>query len=381
MDKLRFEIGVKAGQDLKSNIYAITSIGTPRGEVYGVSEEHQAAAYHTELIKTEAFKRAKATLKLRHQSRKIWIKLDKELRKFYMDEEENIILWDYYLEEITSKSQPISNLTEDTLSRILGAVFKKDEEHKPQSGRHNLKNVTEKFIIEKFTGKNANGIQWLDTFEKECNRLGIQKDEEKIEIFRLFLEGSCLDWYSSMLIKHSLASQWETWKDNFCETYADKGWSPVKYAILYRYINGSLLDYALKKERILLEMNKSIDKCTLIDLIAVGLPDFIMDKIDRKKLKDTEDLFNGLRSLEHMAKKKNTEIRTMNKYTKEDPKKKQQKRACRICEKEGKMNRFHPESSCWFKGNENIGREKNQIKFVNNAEIETELSDEEQKNL
>lgn len=51
-------------------------------------------------------------------------------------------------------------------------------------------------------------------------------------------------------------------------------------------------------------MNKSIDTRTLIDLIAVGLPDFIMNKIDRERLNVTEDLFKELRSMEHMEKRK-----------------------------------------------------------------------------
>lgn len=40
----------------------------------------------------------------------------------------------------------------------------------------------------------------------------------------------------------------------------------------FKYINGSLLDYALKKER-MLEMDKSMDKKMLIDLIVTSLPD------------------------------------------------------------------------------------------------------------
>lgn len=121
-----------------------------------------------------------------------------------------------------------------------------------------------------------------------------------------------------MLIKHSIESQWKVWKDSFCETYADKGWTSIKYSILYKYISGSFLDYALKKERMLLEINRSIDTCTLIDLIMIGLPDFIMNKIDRKKLTVTEDIFNELRGLEYMEKKRNIENKTTNKYAKED---------------------------------------------------------------
>lgn len=48
--------------------------------------------------------------------------------------------------------------------------------------------------------------------------------------------------------------------------------------------------------------------------------------------------------------------------------------------KKGKVNRFHPESSCWFNKDENSNsRDKSQVKFVNSTEIESELLDAEQK--
>jgi len=77
----------------------------------------------------------------------------------------------------------------------------------------------------------------------------------------------------------------------------------VRYAIEYKYIKGSLLEHALKKERILLEVNKSLKKQLLIDLIAVGLPSYICDRINRNSLEETEDFFNEIRGLEHLVKK------------------------------------------------------------------------------
>lgn len=144
----------------------------------------------------------------------------------------------------------------------------------------------------------------MEIFEAECARQEIEEDTQKIEALRLFLDESCLDWYSSMLIKHTVNSEWQVWKSNFCRTYADKGWSPVRYAILFKYRQGSLLEYAVKEERLLLEVTRSIDKTTMIDLIATGLPNFIADKIDRDNLRETEDLFNKVRGLEHLVIKK-----------------------------------------------------------------------------
>lgn len=126
-------------------------------------------------------------------------------------------------------------------------------------------------------------------------------------------------------------------------------------------------------------MNKSIDKRTLIDLNATGLPDFVTNRISREKLKETETLFNELRSLEHLVRKNTYEKK---KYTNPNLKERdQEKKPCKICEKMGKTNRYHPDHACWFKtkGIDEVDK-KNQIRYVNSSEIEAELKDIDQKN-
>lgn len=122
----------------------------------------------------------------------------------------------------------------------------------------------------------------METFEKDCTRFDIIKDEIKIEILRLFLDRCCSDWHSATLTKLTVEATWDEWKDRFLETFADKGWSTVKYALSFRYKKGLLTDYAIKKKRLLLDMNKNIDSKTLTILIAIGLPEFIINKIDRE---------------------------------------------------------------------------------------------------
>lgn len=64
-----------------------------------------------------------------------------------------------------------------------------------------------------------------------------------------------------------------------------------------KYQSGSLLEYFIKKEKLLLEVWKTIDQVTLIDLIAAGFPDFIMDKINKEEILETKDLFNEVNKL------------------------------------------------------------------------------------
>ena len=379
MEKLRFEFTIKAAADEKSNIFALTSITTLENKIYIIPEEYQPMSLHVVLINTTAFKRIKNTINRRHQVRRIWITLTKELSEVYLDEDLNLVFKDFYLEELVQNTNPSGGITEEGLKSILNSFSKDTNGKKREDNNRNLKKLSEKFVLEKFTNKNANVTQWIELFENECTRLTIEKDEEKIENLRLFLEGSCLDWYSSMLIKFTLKSVWKEWKKSFCDTYADKGWTPVKYAFSFKYINGALLDYALKKERLLLEINKNMEKKVLVDIIATGLPDFITDKINRTEIESTEDFFNELRSLEHLTKKKFFEKKKEVAINPKDNKL-QEKKPCRICEKKGKSNRYHLESTCWFKTKEFEDAKKNSIKSVNNSEIEAELSDVSEKN-
>lgn len=383
MEKFKFEFKVKAAEDPKSNIICITSITKDDKHIFKIPEKFQPVNLHETIYKSQVYQSIKTTLQKRHEKRQIWISMSPEIKDTYMDQDGNMQFRGYLLEEFIveeHKPGPSYGITEEALSKILDSFAeKKIGVSKPQ----NLTNLSEKFVIDKFSAKTSNVLQWMNNFEAECMRFEITEDVKKIEIFKLFLSDSCMDWYSSMLIKHTINSEWKTWRKLFCETYADKGWTPVRYAMLFKYRQGTLLDYALRKERLLLEINKSMDKTTLIDLIVIGLPNFIADKIDRHCLKETEDLFNNLRGLEHLIKTnkkipdkkiENSENKFKGKYEKNGL------QPCPICEKENRGSRYHPESLCWFK-NKNIEKQKkDHIRSVNNFELEAELNETEPKN-
>lgn len=377
MEKLQFEFVLKSCEDPKTNVLCITSITDINNHTFLIPDHIQPVKHHDLIMKTEIYKKIKNTLQRRHEKRRVWLSVTQEINDVYRDKDGNMQFKEYLLEETipeTHKSQT-SGISEDTINKLLENF----SYMKTESKSYNLKNLYEKFVLEKFTKKNTNVSQWMTFFENECARLYIEEDIKKIELFRLFLEDSCLDWYSSMLIKYTINSDWTVWKQNFCATFADKGWSPVRYAILFKYRQGSLLEYALKKERLLLEINKFMDTSTLIDLITTGLPNYIADKIDRNSLKESQDLFNNIRSLEHLINKNNTdkklggsEFKVKEKGGREKP--------CRICERENKGNRYHPETLCWFKNKNNDRTKKEQIRTVNNSELEIELNEMDLKN-
>ncbi|XP_043492264.1 uncharacterized protein LOC122517772 isoform X1 [Polistes fuscatus] len=342
MDWLQFEFTMIASNDGKSDVLAITSISTEEGEYYVLPDELKPVIHHKHIVNMNTFSEIKNSIKKRDQSKKIWIKLDEDQKRTYIDESGNIQFLDQYLEEVSTK-QPRDK--DANLQHILEELIKTLTEKENQ---HILKNVTEKFNIEKFTSKNPNAMQWIEKFEKECERFNITKDKTKIEILRLFLEKSCLDWYSSMVIKLTVNSEWSEWKDKFLRIFKNQGWDMVTYAFAFRYKEGLLIDYALKKQRLILDINKSIDSKTMVDLIATGLPRLILNKLNRDKLNDTTDLFKEIRKYEGMMYKKNSTIKS---GTFPQKNKTNERKPCNICESLDKGIRYHPEKSCWFKKN------------------------------
>lgn len=376
MEQLRFEFAILPTSDGKSNIYCVTSITTKDEKVFAIPEELQSAGLHKELIKTAAYNKVKNSLKRRHQTRKVWITMTDELSKVYIDEDGNIQFGEQYLEEIEQK-QASGGLKKDTdtFEKLFAQLIENTQDFKKQ----NLTYIAEKFVIEKFTTKNSNPSQWIDIFERECLRFDIMEDEKKIEILRLFMDKSCVDWYSSMIIKFTLNSDWTTWKNKFCESFANQGWNQVTYALLFKYKAGSLVDYAIKKEKLILDMRRSIDTGTLVDVIAAGLPRIVLEKINREAIKDTIDLFNEMRKYEHLVNKNRTGANR--KYENQKINNKNEEHTpCRTCEKLNKGTRYHPEAACWFKFQDDDRYNRRPIRHVNNSVIEAELNETEQKN-
>lgn len=374
MDKLKFVFKAKATVDGKSSFIAITAIIDEKGKTFLLPDELQAATIHEVVAASKTYANVKNSIKKRHQSRSVWITLTEEMRKTYFDEDGNMIFEGQYLEEVDENKLAVAQTieAENPIVKILEKLVENQEKEKKQ----NVRKLAERFVLEKFDGKNTNTHQWIEFFEKECSRFDIENDEEKIEIFRIFLEKTCIDWYNSMMIKQTLQSEWSVWKQNFCETFANKGWAASRYALSFKYQSGSLLEYAVKKEKLMLEMRKTIDQGTLIDIIAAGLPNFIVDKINKEEILETKDLFNEIGKMEHLVNKRKV-IKQKNVTTANTDK----KQKCSICEGLQKGVRYHPESACWFRRKDNEHQEKNQIKLINHSELECELQNENPKNL
>lgn len=303
MAKLQFEFELAADTDKKSNDIIIKTITDIDGKKFLMQQCYQSYKQHPELSKLNEFKRVKKSLEKRGQGRNVWITLDDEILKLYKDESGNMIYNDFLLEDVTNIEQSTKNIPatqiDENLMKFLEKLCKKEPTQKNKN--KNWNELCGKFVLDKFEGKKMNANQWLQIYESECNRLDIKNDVEKIEILRLFLYDTIKDWFHSILIRHSLNSEWTTWKNNFLQTFADRGWSSVTYALNYKYLTGLILEYVEKKEHLLLEINKNMDNRTLVDLIADGLPTFVKNKIDRQETNNSVDLFSELRKYENIS--------------------------------------------------------------------------------
>ncbi|KAF2902742.1 hypothetical protein ILUMI_03450 [Ignelater luminosus] len=114
-----------------------------------------------------------------------------DILQTYFDDDGNMIFQEQYLEESTQEQVAIVNKkdAEAPIVKILEKLIEGQQNKEKQS----IKQLADRFVIEKFDGKNISAHHWMEVFEKECARFNLVKNEEKIEIFRLFLEKSCID--------------------------------------------------------------------------------------------------------------------------------------------------------------------------------------------
>jgi len=259
-----------------------------------------------------------------------------------------------------------------------------------------VKSILSHFMIEKFSAKNRNVESWCSNFEKESLRFELS-GAKQIEVFKSCLDDSLLDWFTVCQKKIGIDASWETWKENLIKTYGDSSWKPVNYAFTFKYLLGSYIEYTVKKERLLLELDRQLVPMTILDLIVVGLPSHIQNSLSRNSVTNVDQLREKLRKYE--AEDKVFESNTYQNSKKSSPpsptlrsnkfkfkdgvshksnskifnnksKSIKDKVPCSICATMGAPWRFHPETECWYK--DNVVKKES-----NNINIETPSANED----
>lgn len=344
---------------------------------YSFPNEFQGMNNHRELVDVQCVKSAVNSIKSRGQFRNINIIFSSELEKIYKDDAGNFVFNEYMLEEYqtlpsTQPSEMSASYTE-LVTCMNKLAVDKDE---------SLREIMKHFSIEKFSTRNKNVEAWVNSFEKEANRF-LLNGPKLIQAFRLCLDASMNDWFLNAQRRLGLETAWNSWKEDLISTFSDLSWKQIRYAYNFRYLFGSYVEFVVKKERILLELDHEIPEEIKLNLIVLGLPTQIQNSFNRSSVLTVRDLIRKLKKFEGESPKQiynNEETSSKNGVSKSIPlkmnkppsivKSSTEKTPCSICERYAKGKRYHSENSCWFRG-----KNSGVVKMVNNVEIESDLNE------
>jgi hypothetical protein len=338
--------------------FEIAGLSEDKSSWFELPSEYRNLKEHKELLKNSTIKMAANAIKPIDGYRKVGIKLDEELKGIYFDEGDNLCFKKLPLEEVVGVVDMESSIIRRPEEEFLLMKRIKELELKLDSREEvKLHQIEKRFILEKFD-KKPNAADWIERYEAECIRHGVNNDIKRIEALRFFLEGSPSDWYEANLRKIGLRD-WVAWKKAFLLVFVEKGWSAVRKAFQYKFLGGSLVDYALTKEKLCLEAESTGTIVSRINMIVFGCPMEVQNELDREEIQTIEKLFTELRKLDESfnRKRKDTSVISGNKRPDngkpkdkpEDQKKRNDlilRKPCYMCEALGWRNRYHPTTEC-----------------------------------
>ena len=301
--------------------------------------------------------------------------------KLYVDEQEDICIGGSYPDEIvgdfrpkrnrettpdeptTSKTDQLldllireremkANSGEDTSQRLLDYLIKEKSERETREKKTSLREAQLRMLIKKFDRK-SNGEQWMIDYEKGCTRANITDDTLRIECLKVCLEDELHDWYDACALKFE-PNDWATWRQSFVEAFSSRGWSDIRFAYGFKYMHGSLVTYANKKEKLLLEIDKKMPELHRVYINVHGLPRDVQERLDRRKVDSMIALLSALGEIDDGYQKKSRPSKdsecTAAKPNPVSNKKHVKTNAdseCTVCAKFGFPNRVHPIERCW----------------------------------
>jgi len=201
------------------------------------------------------------------------------------------------------------------------------------------------------------------------------------------------DWFSVQQAKIGLEADWPVWKEAMLSTFKDTSYNNICYAINFKYLKGSILEYCVKKEKILLEVQRGFTPSLILDMIIAGLPEKVQKSMNPSSINSIEKLHNKIKKFETSEKESsvispsNTIVsNAFSSQKKEEGKTNygnfnrnrtnpNRPKPCGICAKLGSPHRYHRERDCWNKDLDKVKKETN-----NTERISTPLPDEEEKN-
>lgn len=352
--QFRFYAIVEEAPDKKTNVHMLKWIQPVGSELYyEFPTELQDVNEHPEICAIIKVKHVLSTMKTRGTYRIFTLTLPSEIAALYTDAEGDITYREIYLQATMDPEHNIKTTKkekEENISTLLQQIVDATNKEIPSetTSRKNIRKIHEDFVLEHFNGKNFPVSNWFQTFEQECARCQVTSDEDKILILGLFLDGAAKDWFSSKVITIGLNASFEAWKEVFLDSFRETGWDKYRESYTFRYVGGSLVDYALRKENLLVNIRDNFPTDILIDLIVIYLPIIVQFKIEKTKVTSMKDLLAELRKLESLVQGRKTFTNQKNQI----PVPIADRTPCPYCEKRGSPGRFHPEALCKLKKKE-----------------------------
>ena len=210
-----------------------------------------------------------------------------------------------------------------------------------------------------------NAENWIEELENQFDTYSVHELERKLSILKKFLSDNALDWYATNL-QRLKDSTWMDWKTSFIQIYGKGSWDKSNKAIEFKYIGGSLVDYGVKKRRLLIEDDPTIKDSTICRLIMFGVPKHVLSLVAFDKADSSDSLLAELSKLNE----------TTNSATKKTQARKKADSPCKNCKQLFNRNHHHSEDDCFFKNDKRLRAAPNKApesrirKFENNLTIE-----------
>ena len=172
-----------------------------------------------------------------------------------------------------------------------------------------------------------------------------------------YLGKTASEWYQTNLLKDE-EYKWENWKAVFLKAFSNKGWSAVQYTYNFKYISGSFTKYAIKQDRLILEVRRKTSDETRINVIVIRLPIHIQDKVYKEAVQSTGDLIGLL--LQYKDHRKGRKSQESNARLNRMPEPPRKDLPCVLCEALNFPGQCYPIQVCRNR-NRNAQRNQNQV--------------------
>lgn len=388
--KLQFHIVVAATSDGKTNVVVIRRVRLADSQTwYGFPPELQILSAHPDLVKVPVIKSAISSLKTRGSLRNVNITLPPDIFNKYVDPDGNFFFNDCVLGEVDIGSGPSSQSSSAVASDSVIACLERLSAPKEES----LKEILRHILLEKFSPKNRNAESWCDRFEKELSRFDLS-GRRQIEVLKSCLDPSLNNWFIVTQKNLPVDADWLQWRQELVSNFEDSSFRPLCSAIGYKYIGGSLIDYAINKEKLLIESNRGYSKSVILDLVVYGLPSHIVKSLNKNNITSLQLLKGKLKKYEGEDKINNSKVKSNGKITSPNSFRRFENKnnvvnnvnsgkkiysynnfkvqECSFCAKKGHPGRRHPEANCWFKD-----KQETPQKSINNLELASSSSEDE----